>query len=64
MPNPAGGTNYTTSFAYNAFNQLTTVKMPRPTGTQTRTFVYDTAGRLTWATQPASFAYGGGGQGV
>ena len=50
-PNPAGGA-WTTSYAYNAFNQLTTVTMPRPTGTQTRTFVYDANGRLASVTQP------------
>ncbi|MBL0159888.1 MAG: hypothetical protein IPP47_22765 [Bryobacterales bacterium] len=51
-PNPAGGTNFTTSYVYNSFNQLTTVTMPRPTGTQTRTFVYNAAGQMTSVTQP------------
>jgi len=57
-PNPAGGANFTTSYVYNSFNQLTTVTMPRPTGTQTRTFVYNAAGQMTSVTQPetASFA--------
>ncbi|HEY3444428.1 MAG TPA: RHS repeat-associated core domain-containing protein [Paludibaculum sp.] len=51
-PNPAGGANYNTTYTYNAFNQLTTVSMPRPTGTQTRSFVYNAQGQLTSVTQP------------
>jgi YD repeat-containing protein len=50
-PNPAGGT-FTTSYVYNAFDQLTTVTMPRPTGTQP-------------PSPPASFGgQGFGGQGI
>jgi RHS repeat-associated protein len=38
---------------YNVRGQLTTVNMPRPTGTQTRTFSYDlVTGRLNSATNP------------
>jgi len=52
-PNPAGGADYVTTYSYNVHNQLTQVSMPRPTGTQTRTFNYDLAtGRLMSATNP------------
>ena len=58
-PNPAGGADYVTSYAYNQFNKLTTVTMPRtmPGGnvvTQTRSFTYDTAQRLVSVTHPES----------
>ncbi len=58
-PNPSGGADYVTSYAYNQFNKLTTVTMPRtmPGGnvvTQTRTFTYDTAQRLVSVTHPES----------
>ncbi len=53
-PAPEGGTHLT-SYAYNIYNQLTTVTMPRSTGTQTRTFNYDlTTARLTSVTNPES----------
>ncbi len=39
-PNPAGGADYVTTYTYTAFDQLTGVSMPRPAGTQTRTFTY------------------------
>ena len=60
-PNPAGGSDYVTQYAYNAFDKLTTVTMPRtmPGGnvvTQTRSFVYDAAQRLTSVTHPESGA--------
>ena len=60
-PAPEGGTHLTT-YAYNLFNQLTTVTMPRSTGTQTRSFNYDlTTAHLTSVTNPESgtvtFAY-------
>ena len=60
-PAPEGGTHLTT-YAYNLLNQLTTVTMPRSTGTQTRTFNYDlSTARLTSVTNPESgtvtFAY-------
>ena len=60
-PAPEGGTHLT-SYAYNIFNRLTTVTMPRSTGTQTRTFNYDlTTARLMSVTNPetgtTSFEY-------
>jgi hypothetical protein len=43
-PNPAGGADWTTTYRYNVFNQLTRVEMPRPhnggTYTQVRTFTW------------------------
>jgi RHS repeat-associated protein len=39
------------SYTYNALNQLTAVSMPRPQGTQTRTFAY-TGADMTSATNP------------
>ena len=50
-PNPAGGSNWTTSYTYSVLNQLTQVSMTRPQGTQTRTFSY-TGADLTSATNP------------
>ena len=50
-PNPAGGANWTTSYAYNNLSQLTQVSMTRPQGTQTRTFAY-TGADMTSATNP------------
>ena len=50
-PNPAGGSNWTTSYTYSVLNQLTQVGMTRPQGTQTRTFSYAGAD-LTSATNP------------
>lgn len=62
-PNPAGGADYVTTYTYNAFNKLAQVSMPRPTGTQTRTFAYDTQGRLISETHPengvTTYAYPG-----
>jgi RHS repeat-associated protein len=40
-PNPAGGSDWTTSYTYSVLGQLLTVTMPRSNGTQTRTFVYN-----------------------
>ncbi len=37
-PGPGGGANHETYYTYNLLNQMTTVSMPRSTGTQTRTF--------------------------
>jgi len=52
-PVPPATDDYVTTYTYNVHNQLTGVSMPRPTGTQTRTFNYDLAtGRLTSATNP------------
>ena len=53
-PNPAGGANYVTSYTYDLLNHLTQASMPRPTGTQTRTFVYDSNQRLQSETHPES----------
>ena len=50
-PNPAGGSNFVTSYTYDVLNNLTGVSMPRPSGTQTRTFNY-TGHLLTSATNP------------
>jgi RHS repeat-associated protein len=45
-----GGLNYTTTYAYNALNDLTSVVQ----GSETRSFVYDSLSRLTSATNPES----------
>ena len=53
-PDPAnqpGGT-LSTSYTYDWMNHVVGVSMPRGSTTQTRTFVYDNAGRLTSATNP------------
>jgi RHS repeat-associated protein len=50
-PNPAGGSNFVTSYTYDVLNNLTGVSMQRPSGTQTRSFVY-TGHLLTSATNP------------
>jgi len=51
-PNNQPSGTLTTSYTYNWMKQVTQVSMPRGSTTQTRTFVYDTAGRLTSATNP------------
>jgi len=53
-PNPAGGADYITQYNYDLLNHLTLVTMPRPTGTETRTFVYDSNQRLQSETHPES----------
>jgi RHS repeat-associated protein len=53
-PNPAGGADYITTYTYDVLNHLVGVSMPRPTGTQTRTWVYDTNQRLQSVTNPES----------
>ena len=54
-PNPAGGSNYVTSYTYDVMGHLTNVSMPRlPTGTQTRSFVYDSNQHLASVTNPES----------
>lgn len=50
-PNPAGGSDYVTSYTYNLVNQLTSVSMPRNGYTQTRIFNY-TGTDLTSETNP------------
>ncbi|MEZ5403660.1 MAG: RHS repeat-associated core domain-containing protein [Bryobacteraceae bacterium] len=50
-PNPAGGT-WNTTYAYNALGKLKTVTMVRPTGTQTRSFAYNSLGQMTSTTNP------------
>src|ERR1039457_4317539 len=50
-PNPAGGADWVTNYAYDALGQLTGVSMPRSNGTQTRTFAYSGTD-LTSATNP------------
>ena len=58
-PNPAGG-SYFTTYTYDELDHLISVNMPRPTGTQTRTFNYiDPAtskpgALLRWANNPES----------
>lgn len=52
-PNPAGGANLETTYAYNVRGQLYTATMTRGGTTQVRTFNYDLAtGRLTSAVKP------------
>ena len=51
--NPPSGT-LTTSYTYDWMNHVTLVTMTRGSTTQTRTFNYDTAGRLTSAINPES----------
>src|SRR5205085_1660536 len=46
-----GGGNYITNYTYDFYGNLTTVSMPRPTGTQTRTFVWS-GKQLVSATNP------------
>jgi YD repeat-containing protein len=50
-PNPAGG-SYFTTYTYDRLDHLTNVSMPRPTGTQTRTFAYNNTAFLQSATNP------------
>ena len=49
-----GSPNQTTSYSYNALDNLTRVTQ----GTQTRTFLYDSLSRLTKATNPESGTVG------
>ncbi len=51
-PNPAGGADLDSTYAYNVLNKLTTVTMVRGGVTQTRTFVYNSDQRLQSVTQP------------
>jgi len=51
-PNPAGGANLETYYTYNLIKKLIGVSMPRSNGTQTRSFQYDDAGRVTVSTNP------------
>src|SRR5947209_864210 len=61
------GTQYTTTYAYDMLDHLTTVTMPRPSGTQTRTFNYGNppGAFLLSATNPengtVTYTYGSGG---
>ena len=43
-PNPAGGAAFATYYTYTLLGKLSQVSMPRPTGTQNRTYSYD----ATW----------------
>ncbi len=56
-PNPAGGSDYVTTYTYDAYDHLTGVSMPRPTGTQTRTFTYFN-GMLAGKTEPETGSIG------
>jgi RHS repeat-associated protein len=49
-----GGSNYITTYAYDTLGHLTSVSMPRPSGTQTRTFNYGNppGAQLLSATNP------------
>jgi RHS repeat-associated protein len=51
-PNPQGGADHETTYAYDMLNRLTTVTMPRSGTTQTRTFTYNTAGQLQSTINP------------
>jgi RHS repeat-associated protein len=53
-PNPAlgGGADYETNYTYDKFDRLYQVSMPRPTGTQTRTFNYGSNGQLSSKIEP------------
>ncbi|HXI43118.1 MAG TPA: RHS repeat-associated core domain-containing protein, partial [Bryobacteraceae bacterium] len=54
-PNPATGADYVTSYTYDLLNHLHTVSMTRSTGSQTRTFNYDsTTQRLMSEVHPES----------
>ncbi|MCI0718594.1 MAG: hypothetical protein L0338_06410, partial [Acidobacteria bacterium] len=53
-PDPALGANFETNYAYNVLNRLTGVTMPRPSGTQTRAFVYDSNQRVQSVSHPES----------
>jgi YD repeat-containing protein len=43
---------YVTTYGYDVLNHLTSVNMTRPSGSQTRTFTYDSNQRLWKATNP------------
>ena len=49
---PAGSNTLFTGYSYDALNHLLQVNMPRSTGTQTRTFAYDSSQRLKTAINP------------
>jgi len=51
-PNPQGGADHETTYAYDMFNRLTTVTMPRSGTTQTRSFTYNTLGQLVTTVNP------------
>jgi len=51
-PNPAGGADLVTTYAYNLAGKLTQVSMTRGAATQLRTFTYNNKGQLTSMTQP------------
>ncbi len=51
-PNPGGGSDYVTTHTYDVLNHLTQVSMTRPTGTQTRTFTFDSNQRLWKVANP------------
>jgi YD repeat-containing protein len=51
-PNPQGGANHETTYAYDMFNCLTTVTMPRGGTTQTRSFTSNTLGQLVATVNP------------
>ena len=44
--------DYITTYTYSRLGNLATVSMPRPTGTQTRSFSWTSGNRLTSATNP------------
>src|SRR5258708_35724472 len=50
--NPASGADYVTTYGYDLLGHLTSVSMPRPSGTQTRTFNYNNGAYLLSATTP------------
>ncbi|QEE27298.1 RHS repeat-associated core domain-containing protein [Terriglobus albidus] len=52
--NPNGGAELETSYTYNLFGKVTSVTMPRLSGTQRREFEYDSKGLLVRRTEPES----------
>lgn len=46
MPAPDGGADQETTYTYNTLGKLVGVSMPRARGTQSRSFGYDSAGRV------------------
>ena len=51
-PNPAGGTDYDTTYTYDIWGNLTGVSMPRGGTTQTRSFTYNSTGQMTQSILP------------
>jgi RHS repeat-associated protein len=54
MPDPNGGPDQQTLYSYNALGNLTSVIMPRAGATQSRSFAYDSGGRIVKSQEPES----------